>query len=107
MSKNRTRRNAWKMLCGVFFFTLLLMSPAHAAERKLSSETFGYIQAACTDPTWTASGVYTQGNRVTYNSKIYEARWWTTNENPELKSGPWDVWKLIGPCGGSNANPSA
>jgi chitinase/chitodextrinase len=51
--------------------------------------------------------VYVQYNRVSYNNKVYEAKWWTTNENPELKSGPWDVWKYIGPCGGTNVSPTA
>jgi chitinase len=73
------------------------------APHETTASTF--FQTGCTDPVWTASGVYTQGNRVSYNNKVYEAKWWTTNENPELKSGPWDVWKLIGPCG-SNATPT-
>lgn len=86
----------------VFFYALIMMTPVfttHITEAKT-------YQAGCTHPAWTASSVYTQGNRVSYNNKIYEAQWWTTNENPELKSGPWDVWKLIGPCG-NNASPTA
>lgn len=63
---------------------------------------------ACTDPAWSATNVYLGGARVSYADKIYEARWWTQGENPELRSGEWDVWKYIGPCGGTgNVNPTA
>ena len=44
--------------------------------------------------TWDASTVYVGGEQVYYNGKLYEAKWWTTGENPE-KSGQWGVWKLI------------
>jgi chitinase/chitodextrinase len=63
---------------------------------------------ACTDPVWTAASTYTGGVRVSLNNKIYEARWWTQGENPETRSGEWDVWRYIGPCdgGGTNINPT-
>jgi len=59
---------------------------------------------ACTDPAWNASTPYVGGTRVSYADKIYESRWWTQGENPELRSGEWDVWKYIGPCGGTSNN---
>ncbi|MFD0712934.1 carbohydrate-binding protein [Paenibacillus sp. GCM10027626] len=33
---------------------------------------------------------------MTYNGKKYQAKWWTQNERPDLKSGQWDVWQLLG-----------
>jgi chitinase/chitodextrinase len=88
----------------LFFFSLLLLaSTAKAAEENENCDVEESL--ACTDPAWSASAVYDKPNRVSYNNKIYEAKWWTTNENPEQKSGDWDVWKLIGTCGG-NANPT-
>jgi chitinase len=88
-----------------FSLSLILLSLSVFAE-KVNTTNYKTTCLACPDPLWSASGTYTQGNRVTYNSKTYEAKWWTQNENPELKSGEWDVWKLIGPCSG-NASPSA
>nr|WP_281284911.1 lytic polysaccharide monooxygenase [Cohnella terricola] len=47
---------------------------------------------------WSTTQVYVNGDQVTYNGKIYQAKWWTLNERPDLRSGEWDVWKLIGNC---------
>ncbi|MBT1690180.1 glycosyl hydrolase family 18 protein [Dawidia soli] len=65
--------------------------------------------SSCTAPEWKASDVYTGNAEVSRNGNKYQARWWTQGEDPALKSGPDDVWKLIGPCGGgpTNANPVA
>ncbi|WP_442951182.1 glycosyl hydrolase family 18 protein [Paenibacillus sp. 481] len=52
----------------------------------------------CTTPAWDASSVYTGGKRVSHNGKIYEAKWWTQGDRPDL-SGADGVWKLIGNCG--------
>ncbi|EGR0103982.1 TPA: glycosyl hydrolase family 18 protein [Vibrio vulnificus] len=46
---------------------------------------------------WDASAVYTGGQQVTHAGKIWEAKWWTTGEDPS-KSGQWGVWKEIGPA---------
>ncbi len=42
---------------------------------------------------WTPSTVYAAGDRVTYQSHVYEARWWTRNLVPD--NDPNGVWKLI------------
>nr|AGC59908.1 chitinase [Staphylococcus sp. J2] len=46
-------------------------------------------------PAWSASGVYTQGNRVVYQGVVYEAQWWTQGDNP-AQSGSWGVWRVVG-----------
>ncbi|MFD6524614.1 MULTISPECIES: glycosyl hydrolase family 18 protein [unclassified Isoptericola] len=51
----------------------------------------------CTAAAWAASSVYTGGNRVSYQGHTYEAKWWTTNENP-AQSGQWGVWRDLGAC---------
>ncbi|MBH5316948.1 fibronectin type III domain-containing protein [Paenibacillus sp. GSMTC-2017] len=51
--------------------------------------------SVCTVQEWDANTVYTGGQRASYNGNIYEARWWTKGERPDISS----VWKLIGPCG--------
>ncbi|MQS14945.1 chitinase [Streptomyces kaniharaensis] len=52
---------------------------------------------SCTDPVWSASTVYTAGNKVSYNGHRYHAKWWTLNEVPSA-SGQWGVWADDGPC---------
>ncbi|GAB6989768.1 glycosyl hydrolase family 18 protein [Paenibacillus pini] len=56
--------------------------------------------AACTDAAWDATKTYNGGNRVSLNGKVYEAKWWTLNENP-AQSGSWGAWKYISDCGGT------
>jgi len=41
---------------------------------------------------WDANTVYRKPDRVTYNGKVYEAKWWTLDEKP----GSSQVWQLIG-----------
>ena len=64
----------------------------------------GGTGSGCTDPQWTATNTYVGTSRVSFNNKIYEAKWWTQNENPETNSSDWAVWKYIGPCGGGTTN---
>ena len=46
-------------------------------------------------PQWNKDTIYTGGNRVIYNGKVYQAKWWTLGENPET-CGQWGVWKYVG-----------
>lgn len=97
----KTRKVRKLHIVTVVFVAALLFS---AIAFTMSSRVF----AACAEPAWSASAVYTQGMRVSYNNKVYEAKWWTQNEQPDLRSGEWDVWKLIGNCaGGGNPSPTA
>ncbi|MFI7545896.1 chitinase [Actinoplanes sp. NPDC049599] len=50
-------------------------------------------------PAWSASAIYVKDNQVSYQSKNYTAKWWTTNEVPTA-SGQWGVWADKGACGG-------
>src|SRR5262249_135040 len=52
-------------------------------------------------PTWTAAAIFTGGQRASLNGVIYEAKWWTQNQNPETNSGTDGPWRRIGPCGPS------
>ena len=52
-------------------------------------------------PVWTANNIYPNaGMRVQYNGNLYDNNWYTQNQNPEQNSGQYEVWNLIGPCGG-------
>lgn len=45
-------------------------------------------------PAWEKGNVYNAGDRVTHNKINYEAKWWTTNEEPGT-TGEWGVWKVL------------
>ncbi|MFF2018689.1 glycosyl hydrolase family 18 protein [Paenibacillus sp. NPDC058177] len=61
---------------------------------------------SCTAAAWNASSIYTQGQRASYNGSLYEAKWWTQGDRPDL-SGPDGVWKFISACGTPTATPAA
>lgn len=54
----------------------------------------------CTNA-WDSSAVYTGGDQVTQGGKVWEAKWWTTGEDPTT-AGQWGVWKEIGPASCAN-----
>ncbi|HEY9046939.1 MAG TPA: glycosyl hydrolase family 18 protein, partial [Ohtaekwangia sp.] len=60
--------------------------------------------SSCTAPAWDAATAYNGGAEVSRNGNKYQARWWTQGEDPAIKSGPDDVWRLIGSCGGGGTN---
>ncbi|KAF9133525.1 Chitinase 1 [Mortierella sp. 14UC] len=47
-------------------------------------------------PAWSASAVYTSGNKVSYQGRIYTAQWWSQNNIPTAGS----PWVDVGPCTG-------
>ncbi|MET7401059.1 nuclear transport factor 2 family protein [Dactylosporangium sp. NPDC005572] len=44
-----------------------------------------------TPAAWTPTTVYTAGNRVTHAGHVYEAQWWTRNQEPGAANGPWKL----------------
>jgi 5'-nucleotidase len=40
-------------------------------------------------PAWSASNVYTNGDKVTYQGSTWQALWWTQNQTPGDPYGPW------------------
>jgi chitinase len=57
-------------------------------------------------PTWTATAIFTGGQRASLNGFIYEAKWWTQNQNPETNSGGDGPWRPIGPCVSPGPTPN-
>jgi chitinase len=57
-------------------------------------------------PTWTATAIFTGGQRASLNGVIYEAKWWTQNQNPETNSGTDGPWRRIGPCTSPTPTPT-
>lgn len=47
---------------------------------------------------WNAFRTYYGGEIVSYNGANYMAKWWNYQANPEVYSGSWDCWELMGPC---------
>ncbi len=66
------------------------------ASSESTEESTVESSAEAVSGTWNADTVYVQGDRVTYNGNIYEAKWWTRGDNPETQ-GEWGPWALIGP----------
>ena len=51
-------------------------------------------------PGWNSLTAYSSGDKVVYNGKIYEAKWWTQGENPETSQGDGQPWKYVGEASG-------
>ncbi|MBC7488055.1 MAG: T9SS type A sorting domain-containing protein, partial [Cytophagaceae bacterium] len=66
--------------------------------------TVNVATASCTVVAWNSSTAYSTPNRVSKGGTVYEAKWWTQNEDPATHAGQYDSWKVIGPC---NARLSA
>jgi len=47
---------------------------------------------------WAIGSIYTAGNQVAFNGRIYKARWWTQGDQPDLNSADGQVWQFIGNC---------
>ncbi|MDA0143349.1 chitinase [Vibrio toranzoniae] len=72
-------------------------SVAATSVKVLKKTTGG---GTCTNA-WDSSAVYTGGDQVTQGGKVWEAKWWTTGEDPTT-AGQWGVWKEIGPASCAN-----
>ncbi|MEZ8806338.1 glycosyl hydrolase family 18 protein [Vibrio atlanticus] len=68
-------------------------SVAATSVKVLKKTTGG---GTCTNA-WDSGAVYTGGDQVTQVGKVWEAKWWTTGEDPTT-TGQWGVWKEIGPA---------
>ena len=44
---------------------------------------------------WTSSWIYTGGETVAHDGRLWEARWWTRNQEP---GAPWGPWRDAGAC---------
>lgn len=60
----------------------------------------GYDITTCFKPSYDPLIAYTAGQQVYLNGYVYQAQWWTLNQNPGLNNGPGNVWQLLSnqPC---------
>ncbi|MCR5889842.1 Ig-like domain-containing protein [Hymenobacter sp. J193] len=56
---------------------------------------------SCSVAAWTATGVYTVGQQASRSGNVYQAKWWTQNEDPLTQSCQYCAWQLVGPCAGA------
>ena len=52
---------------------------------------------SCSGSAWDAGTIYDEGDRVHYEGRVYEARWWIQGFPPDL-GGEWGAWSDQGPC---------
>lgn len=77
---------------------------AIATDNENGVTTSSYInvtvveETTCSAPEWQSSSVYVGGNQVSYNGILYQAKWWTKNNQPDQFSGAYDVWRNLGAC---------
>ncbi|AXR00418.1 M4 family metallopeptidase [Pseudoalteromonas piscicida] len=55
-------------------------------------------KSGCKTELWKASSVYQKGERVSHEGFLFEAKWWTRNQNPAQYSSQWAVWKKLQKC---------
>lgn len=49
------------------------------------------------DNLWDENTTYNGGDKVTWDQREWQAKWWTRGDNPS-QSGPWGVWEELGPA---------
>ncbi|AJR07869.1 sugar-binding protein [Photobacterium gaetbulicola] len=52
--------------------------------------TVSFEAGASCPVAWDSNAVYVAGDQVTYNGTVYEAKWWTSGNQPDL-GGPWQA----------------
>lgn len=58
----------------------------------------GTGQSCGSIPGWTTGGIYVAGNQVAYGNKIYQAKWWTQGDRPDLNTGDGLPWTFVRNC---------
>ncbi|WP_377271038.1 glycosyl hydrolase family 18 protein [Peterkaempfera sp. SMS 1(5)a] len=53
--------------------------------------------STCTTPAWNSTAIYVGGNHVSWKGHNWNAKWWTTGEEPGT-TGEWGVWQDLGAC---------
>jgi len=83
-----------------YTFTVAAVDAAGSSSQSgsLVVTTSGNSTGTCSGiAAWNATGIYTTGMQVTYNGKLYKAKWWTQNEAPGA-GGDWGVWQYLSDC---------
>ena len=57
-----------------------------------------YAQQCKNIDQWDSNIIYQDGHQAVYSGQLYEANWYSKNQNPEQNSGQWQVWTNLGTC---------
>ncbi len=67
--------------------------------------TVGSGGGNCTGiPAWSATTPYNGGAQVVYNNKLYQSKWWTQGDQPDINTGDGKPWSYVRDCGGGGGN---
>lgn len=69
-------------------------------ENQTATKQVTVTASTCSLPTWNSSTQYVGGSKVSYNGKVYSAKWWTQNDQPDISV----VWAFVENCGTSIPN---
>jgi len=95
-----------KIIISLVILLVLLfgMSYILAAENDEPVPILSTTQNCTAAPQWSDAVAYEPESLVQHKNILYENKWYSQNNDPELNSGDLDVWKIIGACD-SNATP--
>lgn len=88
------KRNLFTLL---LTFMVVLTSCSQLTVKNQEAKAQGN-RAVTLIPEWNAGATYDTGAQVTWKGNLYEAKWYTSGEQPDL-SGEWGVWTDLGPTG--------
>ena len=63
-----------------------------ASENNTNNNGLPSMSAAA----WSANAIYNTGDTASLNGNVYQAKWWTQGDQPDLNSGTDNVWALVG-----------
>ncbi|SMC29037.1 Predicted carbohydrate-binding protein, contains CBM5 and CBM33 domains [Andreprevotia lacus DSM 23236] len=55
---------------------------------------------------WASGSTYNGGDKVSYNGRNYQAKWWTQGNVPSSSSGDGQPWQDLGACGSTTSVPT-
>lgn len=64
----------------------------------------GFIYPACTAPTYSTTGTYVGGSKVSYQGYIWQAKWWASSAPGANANGDWSA---ISACKGASDPPTS
>jgi chitin-binding protein len=83
-------------------------SSSAPSSRASVSSTSSITSDTCAGlPTWDTATVYNKPQQVKFNSRRYQANYWTQGNNPELTNGQYNYWLDLGACNGSGSSQSS
>ena len=95
MSRRTKNLLTWLLVIVVVIITTILTQLILFTPNKQVVQTIEASQVVNEKiRTWNSSDTYVKGDKVTFKGKIYEAKWWTKGEQPDL-SDEWGVWKVV------------